>query len=85
MEIKPNTIPVVASFDGKGNLLPLYVRINGESYKIENCSLKCDKQQTLVYTCQTIDHGIMKQFFLCYSKENCTWTWTEKIPYFCLQ
>lgn len=39
-DYKPiHTVPVIVSFDSQGHIAPLWVRINGQPYKVESSEL----------------------------------------------
>ncbi len=58
-DYRPGTIvPVIASFDAEGHIKPLYVRIQGGSYKVASYHIKCRFSNTLEFNCQIeTEHG----------------------------
>lgn len=67
-------VPVIASFDADGHIKPLYVRINGESFKIHSSWMKPSFSGTNVYHCKVIDHNCLKPLCITYHQAECTWT-----------
>lgn len=71
-------VSVIASFDCSGNVKPIYVRINGENFKIVSAIYK--PSTTLQeYKCQIIDNDILKPVTLTYHPRNYIWT-LPKLP-----
>ena len=70
---KVHIVPVIASFDTEGRMLPLYVRINGESLKVHSAWLQSEFSK-FVYRCQIIDQGILKPLVLTYHPHENVWT-----------
>lgn len=66
-------LPVIASFDTKGNVHPLYVRINGEAYKVCTSWEKPSFAFTSVFQCQIADHGVLKTLMLTYHHKDRIW------------
>lgn len=67
-------VPVIASFDSEGHILPLYVRINGESFKIHSAWLKPGFYPTSTFQCQIEDNGTIKPLILIYHQRESVWT-----------
>ena len=66
-------VPVICSFNGEGKILPLYVRINEEDYKIYS---SCEQHSTFnesVFKCEIIDYDIQKQITLVYHHREHIW------------
>lgn len=73
-DYKPITIvPVIASFDTDGHIAPLYVRINGESYKVDSFWTSCKFANSIEFHCKLIDHDIRKPLLLTYYKAEDIW------------
>lgn len=68
-------IPVIASFDSSGRILPLYVRLNNESFKILSCKKRPPKEAWLApdYECRIDNHGYMRYVYLTYDAEDSVW------------
>ncbi len=66
-------VPVIASFDTKGHICPLYVRIKGCSFKIQSSwlqsSLSCS-----VFQCGILDGKAVKPLALTYHPAEKVWT-----------
>ena len=69
-----NMIPVIASFDSDGHIKPLYVRINGEAFKVHSSWIKPSFQGTIEFECKVIDREYLKPLNLTYHKQDCVWT-----------
>lgn len=67
-------VPVIASFDNEGHIRPLYVRIDGDAYKIHTSWLKPGFARTSVFQCQLIDNGQLKPLILTYYHQENVWT-----------
>lgn len=73
-DYKPTTIiPVIASFDTDGHIAPLYVRIDGESYKVDSYWSSCKFANSIEFHCKLIDHGVKKPLLLTYYKAEDIW------------
>ena len=72
-------IPVIASFDSSGRILPLYVRLNNESFKILSCKKRPAKETWLMpdYECRIDNHGYMSYIYLTYDPRDSTWSLVE--------
>lgn len=67
-------VPVIASFDSEGHIKPLYVGINGESYKIESCWASYNFRNIVDFKCKVIDGDYLKPLALTYYREEGMWT-----------
>lgn len=70
-------IPVIASFDTKGHICPLYVRLNGQKCKVESYWLKPSYYQSTIFCCKVIDGSYEKIIDITYHHGSQTWS----IPY----
>lgn len=69
-----NTIPVIASYDEKGRVAPLYFRINGESHKVlRYVVLNNSFGKIITYECTIEDNGFMKPLIVKFYPEVSTW------------
>lgn len=66
-------VPVIASFDASGNIIPLYVRINGESFRILSSTLVCSLG-LISFNCQVENYGVAKPLTLTYHPRESVWT-----------
>lgn len=74
-DYKPvDIIPVIASFDSDGHIAPLYVRIEGESYKIDSFWMSCNFQNIIEFKCKVICGDFLKPLLLTYYKHENVWT-----------
>lgn len=70
----PHTIvSVIASFDTKGHVRPLYVRIGEESYKVHSSWLKPSFRGILEFRCQIVDGDSLKPLILEYHQSENVW------------
>ena len=74
-------VSVIASFDSSGRILPLYVRLNGESFKILSCSKRLPKASwsNPDYECRIDNHGYMRYIYLSYDEENSVWSLIDTV------
>lgn len=70
---KHKTVPVICSFDDRGQMRPLYVRINGEAFKICSSQEKTSFSHASVFQCEIADHGILKSLTLEYRYREHLW------------
>ncbi len=75
-------VPVIASFDTEGHIVPLYVRINRKAYKLE--VVYCQpidpeggSYNIYKYHCTFTDHNYHRELYLTYYKKLNFWTWRE--------
>ena len=74
-DYKPVTIvPVIASFDSEGHIAPLYVRINGEAYKIHSFWVSCTFRNIVDFKCKVIDGDSIKPLSLTFYRDEGMWT-----------
>lgn len=74
-DCKPvDTVPVIASFDSEGHITPLYVRINGESYKIASHWIRSTFTNVIEFKCKVIDGDYLKPLLLTYYPHMAVWT-----------
>lgn len=73
-------VSVISSFDSHGNILPLYVRINGESIKIDTAYLSSDSNHRILhYNCEATDGEIVKAIKLWYHINDMTWSMPKNL------
>lgn len=75
-------VPVIASFDTEGNIIPLYVRLNRKAYKLKIifCQPIEPKQHgysIYKYHCSFSDHNFYREIHLTYYRFYNFWTWKE--------
>lgn len=66
-------VPVIASFDTKGRIVPLYVRIEENVYRIESFYPKCKFSGIEEFHCELIDGNYRKPLLLTYYKNEDVW------------
>ena len=66
-------VPVIASFDSKGQIRPLYVRIDEASYKIYSCFLRNRFANLLEFSCQILVEQYQKPLLLTYYRAEEVW------------
>lgn len=71
-------VPVISSFDSEGNITPLYVRINGESFKIYNSYQSNSTFQLLHFKCEVMVHDRVKPLDLMYHVNDHKWSMPVK-------
>ena len=67
-------VPVISSFDCSGRIVPLYVRLQGEAFKIYNAYEFDSTYSILRFRCEIIDHGRIKLIKLTYHVSYHTWS-----------
>lgn len=73
-DYKPTDLtPVIASFDTEGHICPLYVRIHGESFKIDSFWVKYAFAHTIEFHCKIQDHGFLRPLVLTYYQSEGVW------------
>lgn len=68
----PSTVPVIASFSTNGTIRPLYVRINGVSLKIIQCTSHMNHIHP-TFDCIVDDYGIAKNIKISYNPSTHSW------------
>ena len=71
---KDNSVPVIASFDSKGRIAPLYVRIAGVPYKIDSYWTSYSFRNVVNFNCKIIDNDYLKPLSLTFYREEGVWT-----------
>ena len=66
-------VPVVASFDTSGHIVPLWVRINGAAYKINSFWISSHFLDICEYRCKIIDGDYQKPLTLIYYGKERIW------------
>ena len=64
--------PVIASFDTKGEIRPLYVRIHGRAFKIESCT-ETRAGTVSRFECKYVNYGIQLSFVCLYFRSTGEW------------
>lgn len=68
-------VSVIASFDTSGSVVPLYVRIDGESLKIYNATLtNVSTYKLYTFDCEVMDGDMVKPLRLTYHLEENVWS-----------
>lgn len=70
---KVTMVPVIASFDTDGNILPLYVRIHGNSLKIQSSRVHRVLSNIIEFHCKVIDYNCLKPLVLSYYQAENVW------------
>ena len=68
-----NPVPIICSFDSEGHMRPMYIRINGEAFKICSSCEKFSYANAAVFQCQVDDHGTLKPLTLEYRYREHLW------------
>ncbi|MCI5504277.1 MAG: hypothetical protein SPI87_01430 [Anaerobutyricum sp.] len=66
-------VPVIASFDTDGNILPLYVRIRGNSLKVQSSHIHHVSPNIIEFHCRVIDYNRLKPLALSYYQSEKIW------------
>lgn len=66
-------VPVIASYDASGNILPLYLGYNGESYKVVSAILK-PGHRIKVFQCKLDVYGRVRNVTLSFHPNENVWT-----------
>ena len=69
-------IPVIASFDSKGKIKPLYLRINGERYKVLTCIDRGFEFTHLAYDITIENYGKAVPLTLGFWMDGCIWRYS---------
>ena len=72
-------ISVIASFDNKGNVSPLYVRIGEDSWKVKSFSLKTENKNILIFGCNVFFDNEVRPVTLSFHRNDNVWTIPENI------
>lgn len=68
----PITVPVIASFSTDGQIRPLYIRINGVSLHVMQCTAYMTYTNP-TFDCVVDDSGIAKPVKISYHPSTKTW------------
>lgn len=77
--VNMNTVvPVIASFDTEGHIVPLYVRINRKAYKLKIIYCQpINSKGIYKYHCSYNDHNFYHEIYLTYNKRLNFWFWQD--------
>ena len=68
-------VPVLASFDSQGHIIPLWVRIKGVAYKVDSAWCSHVNLRNIVnFKCKIIDGECLKPLSLTFYREEGMWT-----------
>lgn len=71
-------IAVIASFDAKGNIAPLWLRIAGYKFRVTSYVLKRAQMGMYDYVCKIIDENLEKEVNIFYNARDSLWYYVEK-------
>ena len=71
-------VPVIATYDGNGNILPLYVRIGEESYKIYNAYVSETMYRILTFKGEIMVQDTVLPIKLSYFINDLIWCLPKK-------
>ena len=57
----------------KGDIAPLYIKINTFTFKIETYTLVLKQMDMYDYRCMVIDHDIRKEIRISFHARDCVW------------
>ncbi|MCQ2521808.1 MAG: hypothetical protein MJ105_05465 [Lachnospiraceae bacterium] len=66
-------VPVIASFDTAGRIVPLYVRLSGEVYRVDSFFVNERFENIKSFRCQILVRDTLKPLQLTYYKEEDVW------------
>lgn len=69
-----NAIPVIVSFDCKGQIKPLYIRIGDESLKVHHVFLMSHNFSGSTFRCEVMDGDKCKEVKIFYHADKLIWT-----------
>ena len=72
--IQETIVPVIATFDTEGYVLPLYIRINGESFRVTSSNMIQQDFAISRFKCFINDAGRFKSLNLSYHPDRGIWT-----------
>ena len=72
--LREEIVPVIASFNDDGQIKPLYVGINGNSYKIDSYWVRRSFSNQVEFHCKIIIENVIKPIILTYYLHECIWT-----------
>jgi len=67
-------IPVIASFNKDGQIKPLYVGIDGVSYKIQSYWVRRCFSNQVEFSCKLLINNCLKTIVMTYYLNECIWT-----------
>jgi len=71
-------VPVIASFNQNGNMMPIYVGIDGQRFKIVSACLRSGFNNVMDFNCQINDGNYIKPIRLIYYKDDGIWALKRK-------
>lgn len=66
-------VPVIATYDGNGNILPLYVRIGEETFKIYNAYVSESTYRILTFKGEVMVQDSVRPIKLSYFMNDLIW------------
>lgn len=72
-------VPVICSFNKEGRIRPLYVRINGEAFKVCSAYEKPSFENAAIFQCEIADNEQLKQLTLEYRYREHLWLMPKSI------
>lgn len=67
-------VPVIASFDTEGHIVPLYVRLQGDACKVDSYWFSDKYAGITEYHCKIKDGGYLRALLLTYYHTERIWT-----------
>lgn len=68
-----SALPVIASFSKEGKIQPLYIRIDGLSFKILTFVIRQSTAAGVSFECTVLDENLCKTIYLYYSLHEHAW------------
>lgn len=66
-------VPAIATYDSNGNILPIYVRIDGERLKVYNAYVSESTRKILTFKGEVMVQDIVKPIKLNYYVDDLVW------------
>lgn len=66
-------VPVISSFDREGHITPLYVRLDGEPFKIYNAYISDNNTKILTFKCEIMVGESVRTIKLSYFVHDLVW------------
>ena len=72
-------VPVIATYDTEGNLKPIYVRLNGDSLKVDTYLVKASEESDMDFYCTLSRNDCRMRLILTYHAKETVWTITNRL------
>ena len=72
-------VPVIATYDTEGNLKPIYVRLNGDSLKVDTYLAKASEESDIDFYCTLSHNDCRMRLILTYHVKETVWSITNRL------